>query len=135
PIISEAIDKIGERDPSNQIRYSPGLLKGKILHKYDEIVLGYAALACSAHCRYCYRLDLFNGSTGKGLVKAEELRQYIEGYNHLLRENNGIDPETGEKRYPITEVLLSGGDPMVLSNKQLYKYLAASAEAGVSIIR
>src|SRR5438132_9724977 len=72
PILAEADDMSGEKDPSNQIRYSPEALKGKILHKYDEIVLGYSALACSAHCRYCYRLDIFNGSTGKGLIKPDE---------------------------------------------------------------
>jgi L-lysine 2,3-aminomutase len=135
PILAEADDLSGEKDPSNQIRYSPEELKGKILHKYDEIVLGYAALACSAHCRYCYRLDIFNGSTGKGLIKADELREYIAGYNGRLAANGGLDPETGERRHPIREVLLSGGDPMVLSNKNLYRYMAAAAEAGVHLVR
>jgi L-lysine 2,3-aminomutase len=135
PILAEAADMSGEKDPSNQIRYSPEALKGKILHKYDEIVLGYAALACSAHCRYCYRLDIFNGSTGKGLVKPDELREYILDYNAKLALNGGKDEATGEKRYPIREVLLSGGDPMVLSNRNLYKYMAAAAEAGVHLVR
>lgn len=135
PVLAEADDLSGEKDPSNQIRYSPDELKGRILHKYDEIVLGYAALACSAHCRYCYRLDIFNGSTGKGLVKADELREYIVRYNSALAERGGVDAETGRPRYPIREVLLSGGDPMVLSNKNIYRYLAASAEAGVHLVR
>ena len=135
PIVAEAIDKSGEKDPSNQIRYSPDDLKGKILHKYDEIVLGHAALACSAHCRYCYRLDLFNGSTGKSLVKPEELRDYVLSYNRTVTANGYQDLETGARRWPITEILLSGGDIMVVTNKQLYKYLAAGAEAGVDIIR
>ncbi len=135
PIMAEADDLSGEKDPSNQIRYSPESLKGKILHKYDEIVLGYAALACSAHCRYCYRLDIFNGSTGKGLIKPDDLKAYILDYNSKLAENGGVDPKTGEPRYPIREVLLSGGDPMVLSNKNLYKYMAAAAEAGVHLVR
>src|SRR5688572_5862940 len=39
PIMAEADDMSGELDPSNQNRYSPESLKGKILHKYDEIVL------------------------------------------------------------------------------------------------
>ena len=134
PILSEAEDMTGEKDPSNQIRYSPDALKGKILHKYDEIVLGYSALACSAHCRYCYRLDIFNGSTGKGLVKPDELKAYILDYNTTLAERGGKD-EHGEPRYPIREVLLSGGDPMVLSNKNLFKYMAAAAEAGVHLVR
>lgn len=135
PILAEADDMSGEKDPSNQIKYSPDALKGKILHKYDEIVLGYAALACSAHCRYCYRLDIFNGSTGKGLVKADELREYIVRYNHDLAERFGVDAQTGQRRYPIREVLLSGGDPMVLSNKNVYRYMAAAAEAGVHTVR
>jgi len=135
PILAEADDMSGEKDPSNQIRYSPDSLKGKILHKYDEIVLGYSALACSAHCRYCYRLDIFNGSTGKGLIKADELKAYILDYNAKLEGSEGRDPLTGERRYPIREVLLSGGDPMVLSNKNLYRYMAAAAEAGVHLVR
>jgi L-lysine 2,3-aminomutase len=135
PVVAEAADVSGEKDPSNQIRYSPEELKGKILHKYDEIVLGYVAMACSAHCRYCYRLDLFNGSTGKGLIKAEELRDYVINYNKELAARGGVDAETGEKRWPITEILLSGGDAMVLSNKLLYKYMAAGAEAGVDVVR
>ena len=135
PILAEADDMSGEKDPSNQIRYSPESLKGKILHKYDEIVLGYTALACSAHCRYCYRLDIFNGSTGKGLIKAEDLKAYITDYNSRLAAHQGVDPQTGDARYPIREVLLSGGDPMVLSNKNLYKYMSAAAEAGVHLVR
>ncbi len=135
PILAEAADMSGEKDPSNQIRYSPDRLKGKILHKYDEIVLAYSALACSAHCRYCYRLDIFNGSTGKGLVKPDDLKQYILEHNRALAERGGVDAETGERRYPIREVLLSGGDPLVLSNKNVYRYLAAAAEAGVHLVR
>lgn len=135
PILAEAEDLSGEKDPSNQIRYSPDRLKGKILHKYDEIVLAYAALACSAHCRYCYRLDIFNGSTGKGLVKAEDLKDYIVDHNRMLAEHAGIDAAFGERRYPIREVLLSGGDPMVLSNKNLCRYMVAAAEAGVHVVR
>jgi lysine 2,3-aminomutase len=135
PILAEAADMRGEKDPSNQIRYSPESLKGKILHKYDEIVLGYSALACSAHCRYCYRLDIFNGSTGKGLIKPDELKTYILDYNRELAERGGVDATTGEPRYPIREVLLSGGDPMVLSNKNVYRYMAAAAEAGVHLVR
>lgn len=135
PRLEEVADLSGQSDPSHQMQYSPKHLKGKILHKYDEIVLGYAARACSSHCRYCYRLDLFNQSTGKGLVKPEELRDYIQGYNTWVEEIRGIDPVSGAKRYPIREALLSGGDPMVLRNEQLYRYFIAAAEAGVTIVR
>lgn len=167
PRLGEMFDASGEKDPSNQNRYNPGAVKGKLLHKYDEIVLGYAALACSAHCRYCYRLDLFNGSTGKGLIKPDELREYIREYNGALMEictrtgqtysgptkvteadlekypllksraSFEYDIAHNEKRvfFPVAEVLLSGGDPMVLTNAKLYEYLSAIAEADVPVAR
>ena len=59
PRLGETMDMSGQQDPSNQMKYTPKELAGKLLHKYDEIVLAYSAFACSAHCRYCYRLDLF----------------------------------------------------------------------------
>lgn len=128
----ETLDLSGEADPSNQNSYSP--VKG-LLHKYPEIVLLYSAMTCSAHCRYCYRLDLFDGSTGKGLANPEEVKQYILKYNSEVAANNYKDPETGEPLFPVTEALLSGGDPMVLANSKLGKYMAAMAEAGISTVR
>ncbi|USO06287.1 MAG: hypothetical protein H6859_03595 [Rhodospirillales bacterium] len=137
PRLNEMFSIEGAKDPSNQMNFTPGDndLHGKLLHKYDEIVLGYASPTCSAHCRYCYRLDLFNKDTGKISVRPEELRDYILDYNRKLEKNGGIDPKNGEKRYPIRELLLSGGDIMVLPNQTLYKFAAAAGQAGVSLLR
>jgi lysine 2,3-aminomutase len=135
PSAGETEDMSGQIDPSNQKLFSPKSLKGKAVHKYDEIVLGHTALACSAHCRYCYRLDLFNGTTGKGIITPEQLHDYVVQYNRQFGQETFPDCGGPNGRYPITEVLLSGGDPMVHTNRHLYKYLAAAAEAGVDIIR
>ncbi|HBR68899.1 MAG TPA: hypothetical protein DEA55_05940 [Rhodospirillaceae bacterium] len=137
PRLEETFSFEGAKDPSNQMNFTPGSnsLRGKLLHKYDEIVLGYASPTCSAHCRYCYRLDLFNKDTGKTSARPEELRDYILNYNDSLKSNGGIDPETGEKRYPVRELLLSGGDIMVLPNKTLYRFAKAAGQAGVHILR
>lgn len=137
PRLNEVFSLDGAKDPSNQMNFTPGSnsLHGKLLHKYDEIVLGYSSPTCSAHCRYCYRLDLFNKDTGKISVRPEELRDYIIGYNSRLEENGGVDPKTGERRYPIRELLLSGGDIMVLPNKTLYRFAKAAGQAGVHILR
>ncbi|MGA7810396.1 hypothetical protein [Bradyrhizobium sp.] len=135
PNEDETHDLSGEQDPSNQGRYSPGCLSGKIIHKYDEIVLGHTALACSAHCRYCYRLDLFNRSTGKSLVRPEELRDYVIQHNLRVLQCDSAKLDHSERRHPISEILLSGGDPMILSNNRLYGYLEAAAQAGVDIVR
>ncbi len=136
PVIAEVSSGTeGDKDPSNQNKYAPSELGNVAIHKYEEIVLGYVAKACSAHCRYCYRLDLFSGKTDKGVISAEEVRDYIKGFNQAIVDNNGINPKTGKKGYPVREFLLSGGDPMVLTNKKIYRYLAAAAEAGVDTVR
>jgi L-lysine 2,3-aminomutase len=136
PVIAEVQSGLdGDKDPSNQNKYAPEELGQVAIHKYEEIVLGYVAKACSAHCRYCYRLDLFSGKTDKGVVSAEEVRDYIMKFNQAIVDNNGINPKTGKKGYPVREFLLSGGDPMVLTNKKIYRYLAAAAEAGVDTVR
>lgn len=137
PRLEETFSMEGAKDPSNQMNFTPGSnsLHGKLLHKYDEIVLGYASPTCSAHCRYCYRLDLFNKDTGKISVRPEELRDYIINYNKTLEVNGGKDPQTGERRYPVRELLLSGGDIMVLPNKTIYRFAKAAGQAGVHILR
>lgn len=127
---NETYDLAGEADPSNQLSYSP--VPG-LLHKY-ELVLLYSAMTCSAHCRYCYRLDLFSGKTGKGLVKPEAAAQYVREYNEQVRAGNKVD-NAGKQMFPIREALLSGGDPMVLSNRKLFEYMSTLADAGIRIIR
>jgi lysine 2,3-aminomutase len=127
---NETFDLAGEADPSNQLSFSP--VPG-LLHKY-ELVLLYAAMTCSAHCRYCYRLDLFSGKTGKGLVKPEAAAAYVREYNAEVRAGNKVD-NAGKQMFPIREALLSGGDPMVLSNKKLFEYMSTLADAGIRIIR
>ena len=137
PRLEETLSMDGAKDPSNQMRYTAknNSLAGKLLHKYDEIVLGYASPTCSAHCRYCYRLDLFNKDTGKTSITPEELRDYVRNYNKWVKDHKGIDPQTGGRRYPVREILLSGGDPLVLPNITLYKFAVAAAQAGVNTLR
>lgn len=127
----ETYDMSGEVDPSNQNKYSP--IPG-LLHKY-ELCLVFVSKTCSAHCRYCYRLDLFSGKTQKETAKIEDVKDYIIAHNKKVKENNCVDPETGKEIYTITEALLSGGDAMVLSNKKLAKIMSALAESGITKIR
>ena len=128
----------GTDDPANQMNYSP--VEG-LIHKY-ELGLIYVASTCSAHCRFCYREELIarkdisrpDGSTApKGLARIGELVAYIKEHNRLVSENGGRHPETG--RVKLREILMSGGDPMVLSNKKLGAWLSALSEAGIDSIR
>ena len=134
----ETYDLDGAADPGKQIDYSP--VEG-LIHKY-ELGLLYVASTCSAHCRFCYREELIakkeverpDGTVApKGLAKIAEIVNYIKQHNQKVAENNGLHPETGRER--LREILMSGGDPMVLGNKNIAAWLSAMAEAGIESIR
>jgi lysine 2,3-aminomutase len=128
----------GSEDPGNQMDYSP--VEG-LLHKY-EMGLMYVVSTCSAHCRFCYREELISrkeitrqdGTVAKkGMAQVGEVTAYVRQHNQQVAENGGRHPESGREK--LREILLSGGDPMVLSNAKLAVWLAALAEAGVEAIR
>ena len=134
----ETQDLAGAEDPGFQMDYSP--VEG-LLHKY-EMGLMYVISTCSAHCRFCYREELISrkditrqdGTVAKkGMAQIPEITDYIRSHNKSVAENGGRHPESGREK--LREVLLSGGDPMVLPNKKIAAWMAALAEAGVESIR
>lgn len=127
----EMDDLSGERDPSNQLKYSP--VPG-LLHKY-ELVLLYVVRACSSWCRYCYRSDFLTGKTEKDIGSIKEITDYIKAHNQKAAEHNKPGIAVEDEIIPIREALLSGGDPMVLSNRNLFDYMNGLANAGVRMIR
>jgi L-lysine 2,3-aminomutase len=135
---AETFDLDGAPDPGKQMDYSP--VEG-LIHKY-ELGLIYVASTCSAHCRFCYREELIaqkeverpDGTVApKGLAQIGELVDYIREHNRVVEENGGRHPESGREK--LREILMSGGDPMVLANKSIAAWLAALAEAGIESIR
>jgi lysine 2,3-aminomutase len=134
----ETQDLAGSEDPGFQMDYSP--VEG-LLHKY-EMGLMYVVNTCSAHCRFCYREELIarkdvlrqDGTVAKkGLAEIPEITQYIRDHNEAVARNGGLHPESGREK--LREILLSGGDPMVLNNAKLGAWLAALAEANIESIR
>ena len=134
----ETYDLDGAEDPGKQMSYSP--VEG-LIHKY-ELGLIYVASTCSAHCRFCYREELIakkeiqradGTSAAKGLAQISEIVAYILEHNRLVTENGGRHPDTGREK--LREILMSGGDPMVLGNRNIAQWLAALAEAGIESIR
>jgi EF-P beta-lysylation protein EpmB len=71
--------------------------EGKLLHKYEGRVLLVCTSACAMHCRYCFRQN-FDYETGKLFEK--ELAWIGQDLS-------------------IHEVILSGGDPLSLSDETL----------------
>ena len=128
----------GSEDPGNQMDYAP--LEG-LLHKY-EMGLLYVISTCSSHCRFCYREELIaqkeitrqDGTVAKkGLAQIDEVTAYMREFNKVVAENGGTHPESGHPK--LREILMSGGDPMVLPNSKIAAGWSALAEAGVENIR
>jgi EF-P beta-lysylation protein EpmB len=84
-------------DPVNDKAFKK---KGRLLHKYQGRALLVTTGACAMHCRYCFRKNFEYG--GDTFFFDEELS--------IIK-----DDET------IKEIILSGGDPLSLSNQALKK--------------
>ncbi|MCJ9753376.1 lysine-2,3-aminomutase-like protein [Neorhizobium sp. BETTINA12A] len=104
-------------DPIGDQAHSP--VKG-IVHRYPDRVLLKAVHICPVYCRFCFRREMV-GPQGDGTLSPEELTAAL-GY---IREH----PE-------IWEVILTGGDPLVLSPRRLAAMMRGLAEIPhVKIVR
>ncbi len=103
----EELDLSGSYDTSGEIESTrmPGLQ-----HKYRQTALILATNRCAAYCRYCFRKRLV------GLAGAEIIKR-MEAASRYVREH----PE-------ITNVLVSGGDPLVLPTDVLGRLLDQLAD-------
>jgi len=81
-----------------------------VVHKYRGRLLLIAAGQCAVNCRYCFR------------------RQFPYGDNHLSRGQWQRALAYIRARGEVREVILSGGDPLVLNDRQL-GWLAAELAA------
>jgi L-lysine 2,3-aminomutase len=85
-------------DPLREADVSP--VPG-LLHKYQGRALLITAGVCAVHCRYCFRRHFPYDETPKSMKAWEPALNWIEG-------NDSID-----------EVILSGGDPLILNEASL----------------
>ena len=76
-----------------------------LLHKYHGRVLLLTTGACAIHCRYCFRRDF----------------PYADGQLSRRREQDALAYIAGDGS--IAEVLLSGGDPLVLNDTRLHSLI------------
>jgi KamA family protein len=92
----------GELDASKEKQIT--VRKG-VQHKYATTVLLLVNEVCAAFCRYCFRKRLF-------MHGSDEVTYDLEPGFEYLREH----PE-------VNNVLLTGGDPMILSTQKLRKII------------
>ncbi len=86
-------------DPIGDNIHSP--VKG-IVHRYPDRVLFKPANVCAVYCRYCFRRE--SVGPGNQILSSEERTQAL----NYIRDHK-----------EIWEVILTGGDPLVLSPRQL----------------
>ena len=87
------------KDPIGDDIHSP--VKG-LVHRHKDRVLFKITNRCAIYCRFCFRKEMVGHD--KETVTEKELEVAID----YIKEHNGI-----------REVILSGGDPLTLSNKNL----------------
>ncbi|MGB4279467.1 MAG: 4Fe-4S cluster-binding domain-containing protein, partial [Methanoculleus sp.] len=111
----EELEPWGRLDPSSEQSYTrvPGLQ-----HKYRQTALLLVSDLCGGFCRYCFRKRLF-------IEDAREVNRDVSAGIAYIREH----PE-------ITNVLLSGGDPLILETDKLREIVRQVREIDhVRIIR
>ena len=87
--------------PVSDEKFSP--VKG-LIHKYSSRVLLISSSVCAIHCQYCFRQN-FDYEDNDILKNWTDIENYLS------------------KRIEVNEVVLSGGDPLTLSDKKISKIL------------
>jgi lysine 2,3-aminomutase len=104
-------------DPIGDEAHSP--VKG-VVHRYPDRLLLKATHTCAVYCRFCFRREMV-GPGGSGALTPKELdaaMDYIAGHTD------------------VWEVILTGGDPLVLSPRRLAEVMdRLSRIAHVKVVR
>jgi lysine 2,3-aminomutase len=102
PVTDEYLHSTGEaEDPLGEDKDSPAPC---IVHRYPDRVLFLVANSCASNCRYCTRSRMVENPDNNSIffqAQWEQGIQYIEAHTE------------------VRDVLLSGGDPLTLSDEKL----------------
>jgi len=109
------LDDWGQLDASNEEKYTK--VQG-LEHKYTSTALLLVNEVCAAYCRFCFRKRLF-------MDENEEVTKDIsEGLEYIRKHSE------------VSNVLLTGGDPMIMSTSKLEPIIKSIREIDhVKIIR
>lgn len=80
-----------------------------IQHKYDQTVLFFpsSGQTCHSYCTFCFRWAQFVG---------------LDGLKFAMRETEGLVRYL-EEHHEVTDLLFTGGDPMIMSFKVFKQYI------------
>jgi lysine 2,3-aminomutase len=106
PSADELVEQPGENaDPIGDDAHSP--VPG-IVHRYPDRVLFKLVHVCAVYCRFCFRREMVG--PGKATALSEDAYRAALDYIRSRRE--------------IWEVILTGGDPLMLSARRLAEIMA-----------
>ena len=118
PSAEELVREPGENpDPIGDHAYSP--VSG-IVHRYPDRVLFKLVHVCAVYCRFCFRREMVGPGKGSALSQGA----YVNALAYIRAHSE------------IWEVILTGGDPLMLSPRRLAEIMADLAAIDhVRIIR
>jgi L-lysine 2,3-aminomutase len=107
--------------PAGQIEHNVPIWHGEVLggfqHKYRETVVFFPSQGqtCHAYCTFCFRWPQFVGMEGLKFASKESqlLVDYVSGH-----------PD-------VTDVLFTGGDPLIMKTRVLSAYIKPLLEADI----
>ena len=107
PRCCEMADDLGSWDPLGEEAQAP---VSQVIHRYPHRVAFLISNQCAVYCRFCMRKRRLGASRQVTAAQIESGLDYI-------------------RRHPeINEVLLTGGDPLMLSDQRLFSILKALRE-------
>lgn len=118
PDTDELNDSAADEDPQCEKQYIP---VPKLIHRYKDRSLLLTTTRCTTQCRFCFRKRYWKQGTARQDITDNELKNAV---NYLKAHSE------------IKEVLLSGGDPLILSNSKLDFILKAVYSTGtIEVVR
>lgn len=111
--------------PAGQLEYNVPMIEGEKLygmqHKYRETVLFFPSQGqtCHAYCTFCFRWPQFVGMEDLKFAskEAELLVKYVQNHEE------------------VTDVLFTGGDPLIMKTKHLEAYIRPLLDANIEHLR
>ena len=111
--------------PAGQLNLNVPFMNGEklsgIQHKYKETVLFFPSQGqtCHAYCTFCFRWPQFIGK--------RELKFAMKETDMLIKYL--------KKNKQVSDLLITGGDPMVMGAAQLARYINAILDAGITHLK
>jgi len=111
--------------PAGQLEYNVPMIEGEKLfgmqHKYRETALFFPSQGqtCHAYCTFCFRWPQFVGIDDLKFAskQAEHLVDYVKEHTE------------------VTDVLFTGGDPLIMKTKHLENYIRPLIETDIENLR